>query len=200
MVRKVTPGRWRSPYSRGSEIATIQSKAKEKCEKKSCCCRAKPGTRRPCPRRTELHSRAVVIFARGGGRRGSRKLPPSVRSLTMTGSPSWPMVFQMRRDGPGGDFGRRDARHSRLVRCLGRAFGNQGTVERDRGTDPARNGPPGSGFGAGCRVGTAAGSAGLGGRRSRRDESEPPRLDFRRRSAAPVPPAGVAHSVTPFLA
>ena len=77
------------------------------------------------------------------------------------------------------NLGRGDARHSGLVRCFGRVFGNEGAVERDRGADPARNGPTGGGFGARSRVATVAGSAReRQWRRSRRDGSEPPRLDF----------------------
>ena len=72
-----------------------------------------------------------------------------------------------------------DVRHSGVVRCFGRVFGNGGTVERDRGAGPARNGPPDGGFRAGSRVATVA--ALVGDRQwgwSRHDGSEPPRLDI----------------------
>ena len=87
--------------------------------------------------------------------------------------------------GPGGRFQGHDGRHGGLVRYLARVFGNQGTVERDRVADPARNWAPGRGFPAGSRVGSAQTG---GWRRSRRDDSEPPRLDRAGGSAAPVPP------------
>ena len=83
-----------------------------------------------------------------------------------------------RGDGPGGRFRGRDARHSGLVRCLGRVFGNQGTVERDGAEDTARKVPRGGGFRIGSGLGTVAARPGKRGwRRSRRDESDPPRLD-----------------------
>ena len=55
-----------------------------------------------------------------------------------------------------------DARHSALVRYLGRVFENQGTVEPDTGADPARTGPRWGGFRATGGVAAAAAGSGIG--------------------------------------
>ncbi len=181
-----------------------QSKRESEKEKSSCCRHAARGTGR---RRSKdgLGSKAVAFFARGGGRSGIEELRyrgGTIRDFSQWSTTErksaaeqcrkqrgWRRVGTLWRTmcsgrnaaglGGGGDFGRCDGRHSGLVRCFDRVFGNEGTVERDRGADPARNGPRGGGFRAGSRVGTVAGPAGdRQSRRSRRDGPEPPRLDI----------------------